>query len=490
MAFGVAACARAEVAIEGRSCDEGGRCVDGYVCGEAWTCVPAGQGDADEGVGGGDADGALGDPDLDPGDLDSGDADVDLGDGDGDVAPGDDLQGDADGGDGDGPPDPCVGQLDVDGDGLCAALDCDDTLPTCTTDCTTNTDVGGESIAVPDCVELYCGALIDDPASTCKLAGTQAELTAALSAAATTAEYDHVLLDDIALAGTVTVSTNNVAILQRRGAVITATSAMNEAFVVTGAAVRLSGLSLDGASAVKDGIKITGTDTTVEDTLVLAAKETGIYVHGGVTTLLARNVVVGLTSASGNERGGIVLRDAVTTTLVGNILAANVSDGLQLRNAVNTTIDHNTIADNGEDGVDFYNAASTGTCMRNNDISGNGAFAIMETVGGSSWDTTAACTAALAAGPAYGNNEFGHTLPCGGVTCAVCACLPAGTFWQTNADPAYRSTVVGDAGAFCADAAALTDAASDLGRDLNGAASGTYSGAGPDIGAGDTPWCR
>lgn len=111
--------------------------------------------------------------------------------------------------------------------------------------------------------------------------------------------------------------------------------------------------------------------------------------------------------------------------VAGNTVALNAMDGLQIRNATALFIDHNTIADNGGSGLDFYGDSSSDVCVRSNNVTGNAELGLdaSQVV---TFDVSAACTAPLSSGPAYGNNDFGNA------ECQTCACLPAGSLKRTE----------------------------------------------------------
>lgn len=92
----------------------------------------------------------------------------------------------------------CVGFEDTDGDGFTTAptaqQDCDDTVPTCTSDCTSNADAGGESEAVPDCVERYCGSDPTSSTSSCRLVSNQSQLSNAINASNAAPGRDFILI--------------------------------------------------------------------------------------------------------------------------------------------------------------------------------------------------------------------------------------------------------------------------------------------------------
>ena len=159
-------------------------------------------------------------------------------------------------------------------------------------------------------------------------------------------------------------------------------------------------------------------------------------------------------------------------------------DGVQIRNAGNIFIDQNTVANNGGSGIKFYGDDSSGVCFRNNNVTGNGDYALNadKVV---TFDTSSSCRAPLSPGTAYGNNDFDNDNgSCGGDDCLACGCLPSGAFWEYSVDPLYTSTTAGDRDLYCLGAPSLIDGGDDLvSYDLNGDAPGDFNGSSPDIGS-------
>jgi hypothetical protein len=89
----------------------------------------------------------------------------------------------------------CSVYEDEDKDGVTTAADCDDGIPTCKSDCMTNTDAASESQLVVDCVEEFCGS---DPAvgsSFCRLVTSEAELNTAIMDSNSRPGKDYMLLN-------------------------------------------------------------------------------------------------------------------------------------------------------------------------------------------------------------------------------------------------------------------------------------------------------
>ncbi len=441
--------------------------------------------------------------------------------------------------------------LDPDGAGLeylldaSATADCHNGIPTCTTNCTTDTDGDAwRGNASVDCVEQFCGTDPANDTSIClritQSTGTnQPSFAQAITddnfAAAT---QDFILIDanltldldadppNFNSANTVvrqaanttvdiSISSNNndrtafdiaASGVQLRGLRLAITETGNNIRgvrvykgsnpVLTG--VVIDGVRMRGTNRLGDGIYIDdrATQVTVRNNVIDVYRYRGIYVTGdnggGDDSLFADNVVRGGTEGPGNERGGIVLRNVARVSLVGNVIAQSNHDGIQLTDADDVFVDHNTIANltnASSDGLDVYGTAgSTNLCVRNNIFSEVTRDALAINAAGSSFNAAAACTGALTGG--YGNDFFtsGSGALCGGTQCASCVCLPSTGFWELNVAGAFTTTALSaftpaDAGQFyCLGAAALIDVGDDLGYDRNGGQTGNFNGTAPDIG--------
>jgi hypothetical protein len=82
-----------------------------------------------------------------------------------------------------------------DGDVVSFCPDCDDGIPSCTADCTTNSDVGGGDL-VADCVETDCGSDPFNASSECIVVTSAAECDAAILLANGDAVHNYILLRD------------------------------------------------------------------------------------------------------------------------------------------------------------------------------------------------------------------------------------------------------------------------------------------------------
>ncbi|MEO0461425.1 MAG: hypothetical protein AAF219_11325, partial [Myxococcota bacterium] len=139
--FGAASCSSPDLELDGLSCDADGACAEGFVCRPSTqTCVPEG---SDIGDGGGgepcttdvDEDGLCVEDDCDDNDADCDAAGCVDADSDGSPACEDPC---------DDPDDRCQTCEDSDEDGVCADEDCDDTVASCTNDCTTDLDADSQ----------------------------------------------------------------------------------------------------------------------------------------------------------------------------------------------------------------------------------------------------------------------------------------------------------------------------------------------------------
>lgn len=388
-------------------------------------------------------------------------------------------------------PDGGTGCADVDEDGYCGADDCDDSVPSCNLDCTTNSD-GGPHV---DCFETFCGTDPNDNGSECLEVRTEAELQSAIEQANLTAGPDYIVLHDLTITDSNPPSTLDDAgltIRQVAGATVTVNSPGDEAgtnrtvFKLESRNNLIDGVRIVNVENSHHVIEIKADDNTVRNCRIEGFEHRGIYIDGGANAQVLNNVITGGTDDQRNETAGIVVRDASGAVVAGNTVALNLAmDGVQIRNATGLLIDHNTIADNGGSGLSFYEEPSSDVCLRNNNVTHNAELGLEASVA-VTFDVTSACTALLSSGPAYGNNDFSNADgACGGIGCAACGCLPPGSFWQYNADPLYSSVTVGGQGFYCPGASSeLIDGGEDLlAYDLNGAEPGNFNQSSPDIGS-------
>jgi parallel beta-helix repeat protein len=373
---------------------------------------------------------------------------------------------------------------DLDDDGFCVDTDCDDSVWTCTVDCTTNSDRDAQV----DCFEEFCGTKPDDDGSECLEVGSELDYKNAINAANARAGRDYIVLDNFTMTSSAPSLQDDagVRIRQLAGASLTVRSGSNlVVFELNSDWNWIDGIRVINASNAETVISIKGDRNIVSNTEIRGFERRGIYVDAGDDAWIFDNIVTGGTHAQGNETAGIVLKDSARTLIAGNTVALNAMDGIQVRKAVAPTIDHNTMADNGGSGLEFYGDPSSGVCIRNNNVTGNGWFGLhaTETI---LFDESPICTGPLSPALAYGNNAFGNLVDaCGGASCLLCACLPAPSFWDFDLDPSYRSVTPGDPELYCLGrSSGLIDAASELSYDLNGpAVPGNFNGTGPDVGA-------
>jgi parallel beta-helix repeat protein len=381
--------------------------------------------------------------------------------------------------------------VDADDDGYCVDTDCDDSVPTCNLDCTTNSD-GGDHV---DCFETFCGTDPNDNGSECREVRSEAEFHAAIEAANANAGPDYIVLHDITITDSNPPKIEDDAgltIQQVAGATLTVDSDTNRTvFKLESTNNLIDGVHVVNVSNAHHIIEIKADDNIVRNCQIEGFNKRGIYIDGGpsadrgANAQVLNNVITGGLDVQGNESGGIIVRNAFGAVVAGNTVALNTMDGVQIRNATAPFIDHNTIANNGGSGLDFYGDPSSDVCLRNNNVTDNAELGLDASVA-VSFDATSACTGPLTSGPAYGNNDFNNAGgSCGGSECTECACLPPGSFWQYNDDPLYSSITVGDPGLYCLGASStLIDGGDDLlAYDLNGAAPGNFNESSPDIGS-------
>lgn len=373
---------------------------------------------------------------------------------------------------------------DVDDDGYCVDTDCDDAVFDCTADCVTNTDNDSHV----DCFETFCGSDPNASSSFCREVSSYAEYVTAIGAANSSSGHDYIVLNDMTISSDPPKfdDSSGVTVRQVAGATLTVNSGGDRlVFNFDSANNVLDGVRVVNVSNARDIVYMKGENNTVQNCELEGFERRGIYVENGDNAQISDNIITGGTNSETDETAAIVLRSSAGSVISGNTVALNSMDGVQIRQVVGVLIDQNTIADNGGSGLEFYGDDSSGVCLRNNNVTGNGGFGLHgdRVV---TFDTSATCTAPLAAGPAYGNNSFGNDGgSCGGDDCLACACLPAGSFWEYSVDPLYTSTAVGDSDLYClGSSSGLIDGGSDLlDYDLNGDAPGDFNGNSPDVGS-------
>ena len=379
---------------------------------------------------------------------------------------------------------------DLDDDGYCIDTDCDDSVPTCDEDCTTNSD-GGPHV---DCFEVFCGTNPSDNSSECLVASSEAEYGTVIEAANGNVGHDYIVLRDLTIAANTPAAFTDdegVTIRQVAGGTLTVNSpgtgpgTDRTVFRLESKNNLIDGVRVLNVSNARSIIEVKDDDNVVQNCEIEGFERRGIYINVGNNVQLRNNVITGGLDGQGNERGGIIVRDSAGAVVSGNTVALNAMDGVQVRNSSDLFIDHNTVADNGGSGLDFFGEPSSGICLRNNNVTGNGEFGL-DASQAVTFELSPTCTAPLSAGPRYGNNDFDNASgACGGSECDACACLPLGLLWEYSVDPLYSSTTVGDENLYCLGApSTLIDGGGDLlSYDLNGTAAGNFNGAKPDIGS-------
>ena len=400
----------------------------------------------------------------------------------------DGLDGDADGacalGDcDDGKPFCAFDCTDTDEDDYCIDFDCNDGIPTCDVDCTTNSD-GGAHV---DCFETFCGTNPSNSGSECREVSSQFEYENALSAANSAFGHDYIVLNSFTMIRNAPKLDDDagVTIRQVAGAILTVNSGGDRlVFEVSSDNNVIDGVHVVNQVNARDLVQIQGQNNTVQNCVFEGFERRGIYVDGGDDAQILHNTITGGLEPQNDDKAAIIVKDSLGSVVAGNTVADNAMDGVQIRNAGNIFIDQNTVANNGGSGIKFYGDDSSGVCFRNNNVTGNGDYALNadKVV---TFDTSSSCRAPLSPGTAYGNNDFDNDNgSCGGDDCLACGCLPSGAFWEYSVDPLYTSTTAGDRDLYCLGAPSLIDGGDDLvSYDLNGDAPGDFNGSSPDIGS-------
>jgi len=379
--------------------------------------------------------------------------------------------------------------------------DCDDTVPSCTLDCASNAD----SDSNPDCLEQYCGSDPGSAASVCNVVHDRTQLNQVIDNINQNQGQGHsyILLQDMPLSDVVTTiaTSDGLTIRQVPGATLRIDGAGKDVIKITGADVTFEGVHLAaGAEPAKSWIETSAARTTVRACTFEGWVHRALFAHAASDTLVVNNIFTNGGDGNQDNRASIYVEDSSSTTIVGNVIGG-VNAGLHVKGAVDLIFDHNTLADFSERGVWFHSADSSGVCMRSNVVADPDAPIMVfdRTV---TWDESAACVGSLDTGagsdPFYGNSAHVSTQlcagNCGGDSDSACdPCLPPGraAFWELLVDPDFATTTLGHTGFYCPQAEDLIDsgdplASGDPSYDRNGAQTGQYNGAGPDIGGRET----
>jgi len=370
---------------------------------------------------------------------------------------------------------------DDDDDGYCIDTDCNDSVPTCDLDCSTNSD-GDPQV---DCFETFCGTDPNSGGSRCLVASSEVAYKNAIDSANANVGHDYIVLNGFTMTQGAPKFDDDAGatIRQVAGATLRVDSGGDRlVFEMAGDNNVIEGVHVVNVLNARDLVLIQGNSNTVQNCVFDGFERRGIFVDGGANAQILDNVIAGGINGQANEVAAIIIKDSLGSVVAGNTVADNAMDAVQIRKAVNIFIDQNTIADNGGSGIEFYGDDSSGVCVRNNNVTGNGDFGLNadKVV---TFDTSATCAGPLSPGPTYGNNDFDNG-SCGGDKCLSCSCLPPGSFWEYSVDPLYTSTTVGDQDLYCLGSSTLIDGGDDLvSYDLNGDAPGDFNGTSPDIGS-------
>lgn len=364
--------------------------------------------------------------------------------------------------------------------------DCDDSLPTCLSDCS---DADGDEVA--SCVESFCGSDPDEAASTCQVINTMAGFVAAVEAAKDSAGDDFFLLGDFSTGETIEIAglTDPLIVRQRPGTTVRTSG--NTFLKLSANNITLEGLNLKGNASQDKIIEVKGVSNSVKHCTLTTFEKAGIHINTAVGAWIEGNIVTGGTTI-GNDRCAIRTQGGSRLTVIGNLLVNNAGHGMCVDGGDTIYIDHNTLANNAGNGILYVSHDAANVCMRNNWVGKNQGAGFAFT-NAAIWDDSAACVSPLNQEqgiPIFGNASFGNSTLCDG-TCSgdsesdCAACLPSSAiFLADTSDPEFSSLVVGGPGAFCPGASSLIDAAADLGYDRSpDDDSGRWYGAAPDIGA-------
>jgi parallel beta-helix repeat protein len=398
---------------------------------------------------------------------------------------------------------------DFDGDAICINWDCNDSVWSCGLDCTTNSDAAGEPIPMSDCMEIFCGSDPQDPNSSCIMPTTSDDLVDAINSLG---DGDtHIIIGDIKVSEDLPAIDHDgsVTITQEPGTTITTDA--DRLFTIRGDDNHIEGLVIEiqdaktvidiqgdnntvvGVSMITTdeqpdkAIDVSGSNNLIAENYIAGFDDRGIAIDGNNAddNVVRDNVITGGVDFSSNDKGGIFIRQASNTTIIGNVIAQNNMDGISIQRAEQTRILHNTIAYNAN-GLVFSgwgnNRRSSDTCARSNLITHHQWGAGVVSRSGTTWDESPDCLATSG----YDNNTYENGSACDFSTCYGCSCLPSDSWWEHSDAPNYVATEREETGYYCLEDSNLEDLGRDLGYDLNGDQPGLYNGASPDIGARET----
>ncbi len=211
--------------------------------------------------------------------------------------------------------------------------DCDDTIPNCTTDCTTNTDGAGESAdgetLVVDCFERYCGSDPTRAASHCLRVTSAAAWNAAAATANNAPETEayHILLGNFGTTHKLDALTNDhatMSVRQEVGASLTAsfTAFGGPLFELGGTLATVGPLHVVANANVQTVIEVTNDVNTVSDVIIEGNPIVGISIGGGSN-------VVSATAITGASSGIVIegTSNEVSATITDTIAGISITGG-------------------------------------------------------------------------------------------------------------------------------------------------------------------
>jgi len=262
-------------------------------------------------------------------------------------------------------------------------LDCDDTIPDCTSDCVSNGDLVAEVAAgetpVSDCVEQYCGS--DPPGGpadgnlSCIRVASTSEWNAAavLANGATGSKRYSILLGEFTTTAKLDALTNatvQVHVKQEAGKVVVANFAVLDGplFSLAGTNVKFGPAHVVADSNVQTVLEVSNSLNAINDVVIEGSPAVGIAItaSGGTNTLTSVHV-------AGASATGISIAGTGNTIVTSSVSGASAT-GISIAGGSNT-VTSATITNFAGTGVHVHGASGGATVTRSIISGGTGSTA-------------------------------------------------------------------------------------------------------------------
>ncbi len=271
---------------------------------------------------------------------------------------------------------------------------------------------------------------------------------------------------------------DGAAVLGLDGVVLDCSRFNQQCLVLAGSGQKVVGLELSGSSGISleldgagyevAGCRITGDPTKPSIGILATASGTvgpGNEVSGCAANAIQASqlpdIVVDGNRIHSNGGIGLILFKVTVATVQRNLVFANGGSGMAISSS-GGRLRFNTLDGNGGDGL--ASGSQVTMDIRDNLLTHNGRYGM--------------------SGPVSGLSPFDHNGFFGNALGPIAGAAPGAT--DVTADPRYVDRAVGDLRLLPGSPA--VNAGADVGLDVNGPESGSFNGAGPDLGATETPY--